>query len=164
MLVLEVHGRQKFCIACYDTWKAPADCLQYFTGPVNDITSFNWGNGIVQLQSLDYTICIRKEYGYCSIEYAPAQGLTPDSWAPSDDATVLLGSDAFAKEAYVNIAGAPAISSPLFTGTKLSIVAADNTDSTVLATGGRFLLGVYTTATSQASNGGFVARYVQKPC
>ena len=50
-------------IECASNYKAPSDCLQYFTGPSGTVTSLNWPT-----QSLDeimYGICIRRENGYC---------------------------------------------------------------------------------------------------
>ena len=50
-------------IECASNYKAPSDCLQYFTGPSGTVTSLNWPT-----QSLDevmYAICIRRENGYC---------------------------------------------------------------------------------------------------
>ena len=49
-------------------YKAPDNCLQYFTGATGSIESFNFnsGNG-KHLADQDYTICIRSELGSCNV-------------------------------------------------------------------------------------------------
>ena len=50
-------------------FRAPAGCLQYFTGVAGTIKSFNWGDGTgtcsagCMTQSQDYYACVRKESG-----------------------------------------------------------------------------------------------------
>ena len=53
---------------CESPFKAPADCLQYHTGPTGTFSSFNYGN--VMITSTFYTICIRQELGNCNIQYS----------------------------------------------------------------------------------------------
>lgn len=68
-------------IACSSENKAPAGCLQYYTGVTGTIKSFNWVDGSgacaatggCHLQSQDYVACVRKEKGMCSIQYSPTQ-------------------------------------------------------------------------------------------
>lgn len=51
--------------------RAPAGCLQYYTGVTGTIKSFNWVDGSgacaatggCHLQSQDYVACVRKENG-----------------------------------------------------------------------------------------------------
>jgi len=61
-------------IECSSEWRAPAGCLQYYTGVTNVFTSFNWdgtGNGAAgrQLANQNYRICFRQEEGMCKINY-----------------------------------------------------------------------------------------------
>lgn len=58
-------------IACNSPYRPPANCLQYFTGPSNTISSFNFRIDVDSTYTnfLNYAICIRKEKGYCAIEY-----------------------------------------------------------------------------------------------
>lgn len=57
---------------------APEGCLQYLTGISGNISSFNWKltdnmNGASfsnHLSNLRYSVCVRRESGYCSIEWS----------------------------------------------------------------------------------------------
>jgi len=68
-------------IACSSENKAPAGCLQYYTGVTGTIKSFNWVDGSgacastggCMIQTQDYVACARKENGMCSIQYSPTQ-------------------------------------------------------------------------------------------
>jgi len=77
-------------IACHSAYKAPAGCLQYFTGTAGTIKSFNWGDGTgtcsagCLTQSQDYYACVRKESGMCSIQYVPTTVTTGDAWDMSN--------------------------------------------------------------------------------
>jgi len=55
-------------ILCEATYRAPTDCVQYFTGVSNTFKSFNHPSYIPQGQH--YAICFRQEEGYCSIAYS----------------------------------------------------------------------------------------------
>merc|ERR1712223_965298 len=51
----------------------PTGCLQYYTGEMGTVTSFNW-NGIgvgVHLANQDYDVCIRQRADACRICWAP---------------------------------------------------------------------------------------------
>merc|ERR1712183_924621 len=63
-------------IACTDTWKAPTDCVQYFTGTSGNVKSYNFGNQI--LQSMTYSNCIRQEKNYCRIQWQANSVTSPD--------------------------------------------------------------------------------------
>ena len=73
-------------IECQNRARAPFDCAQYFTGAGGGFSSYNFAGG-VQLQNIQYTICIRQELGFCGIEYRTQDGTSPDTFALSDDAT-----------------------------------------------------------------------------
>nr|CAG4643746.1 EOG090X01OT [Lepidurus arcticus] len=64
-------------IPCDSRLTAPHDCLQYFTEPTGTITSFNYktvtvatGGSGRQLSNQDYSICIRRNQGFCGICYS----------------------------------------------------------------------------------------------
>jgi len=70
--------------ACSSPSLAPEGCLQYYTGISGNISSFNWkltdnnmgatfSNHIANLQ---YSACVRRESGYCAIEWS-----TPSPYA-----------------------------------------------------------------------------------
>ncbi|XP_045034723.1 uncharacterized protein LOC116936379 [Daphnia magna] len=64
-------------IPCNEGFAAPPGCLQYFTGSVGVIRSFNFFfesrgvNTARQLSFQDYTICIRQESNFCEMQYNP---------------------------------------------------------------------------------------------
>ena len=58
-------------IECSSTSRGYPDCDQFFTGISGQVASFNWPN--VQLQSKDYTYCIRREQG---ITFCPSTLVT----------------------------------------------------------------------------------------
>jgi len=65
-------------ISCTAKWKAPPDCVQYFTGVTGSIKSYNFGNQILQTQ--EYSNCIRQEKGYCRVSFAENSINTPDAF------------------------------------------------------------------------------------
>lgn len=58
-------------IPCPSNIKADDGCLQYFTGISGTIKSFNYEPSIgLHLSNQDYSICIRTERNFCSIQYS----------------------------------------------------------------------------------------------
>lgn len=54
----------------------PADegCLQYYTGVAGQIRSFNYDpNTGLQLSNQDYSVCVRTERNFCSIQYTQCE-------------------------------------------------------------------------------------------
>ncbi|KAK8764706.1 hypothetical protein V5799_032687 [Amblyomma americanum] len=55
---------------------SPSNCLQYYTGTSGSFSSFDYAESQETpprrgyLNNLDYTVCFRKEAGYCSITYS----------------------------------------------------------------------------------------------
>jgi len=72
-------------ISCTASWKAPPDCVQYFTGVSGSIKSYNFGQII---QGQDYSNCIRQEKNYCRVKFTESSIATPD---PFDLDTVTIG-------------------------------------------------------------------------
>lgn len=66
-------------IPCTATYRAPTDCLQYFTGVSNTVYSYNWA-GSQFLSGMEYTNCIRTENGYCGIEWKEKSGVSTDAF------------------------------------------------------------------------------------
>ena len=64
---------------CGSPMIAPDGCLQYHTGVFGNVSSFNWKledntNDHMfanSLSNLSYSVCIRRESGYCSIDWTP---------------------------------------------------------------------------------------------
>lgn len=61
-------------IPCGSISKAEQGCLQYFTGVNGKVRSFNFDtvNGR-QLSNQDYSVCVRTERNFCSIQYTSCQ-------------------------------------------------------------------------------------------
>ncbi|XP_064487622.1 uncharacterized protein LOC135399813 [Ornithodoros turicata] len=63
-------------IRCDDPSRAPQNCLQYYVGPSGNFSSFNYFESSLTpprmgyMNNLDYTICFRKEAGFCSQTYS----------------------------------------------------------------------------------------------
>ena len=55
--------------------RAPAGCLQYFTGLNGSVSSFNFEHvknvGIKTIKGLNYGVCFRQEAGFCSVRVDP---------------------------------------------------------------------------------------------
>ena len=72
---------------------APQNCLQYKTGVQGSFKSFNFEDVHIPstgyLSNLDYTICFRKEPGFCTVTYSVASVYTSDqntgSQSPEQD-------------------------------------------------------------------------------
>ena len=175
---------------------APEGCLQYFTGISGNVSSFNWNladnvnlaTASNHLAGLDYNICLRRESGYCAIEW----GVTPpaDSQigyfsltgelpaaAPIPVADAMNG-DAMCTTDYVTIPGGTGGTDPTslpkdrFCGQALAYC--PDTACAALVIGPvrssvtPFTLGVFTDATEAATgetqNRGFHLMYRQQPC
>lgn len=64
-------------IPCHSVWRADNGCLQYFTGVNGRIKSFNFDfTAGLQLSNQDYSICIRTERSFCSIQYSACTDTT----------------------------------------------------------------------------------------
>merc|ERR1711990_380296 len=74
-------------IACTATWKAPTDCVQYFTGTSGNVKNYNFGQ---ILQSQNYNNCIRQESGYCKISRSQATATSPDQFQMDTAAGIAL--------------------------------------------------------------------------
>lgn len=58
-------------IECTSTFRADPGCLQFYTGVYGRLRSFNFDTNVgSQLSNQDYSICIRPERNFCSIQYA----------------------------------------------------------------------------------------------
>jgi hypothetical protein len=57
-------------IECGATTAPPDGCLQYYTGVSGQIKTFNFlDSSTTHLASQDYSVCFRKEQGYCCNQY-----------------------------------------------------------------------------------------------
>jgi len=67
-------------IECTATYRAPTDCVQYYTGSTGTVQSFGWAGGQL-LAGMDYRVCIREELNSCSISWKTTTGTTIDAFA-----------------------------------------------------------------------------------
>ncbi|XP_023335615.1 uncharacterized protein LOC111706897 [Eurytemora carolleeae] len=91
--------------SCFSPALAPEGCLQYYTGISGNVSSFNWkltdnsmgvtstvsnqGNTLSNhMANLDYSVCIRRESGYCSIEWS-----TPSPYSTQNGYFSLTGTE-----------------------------------------------------------------------
>jgi len=73
-------------IECHNLARGVPDCDQYLTGVSGIVKSYNWPH--IQLRNKDWTFCIRREVGYCGIQYSQALPATsPDTFALDDAKT-----------------------------------------------------------------------------
>merc|ERR1711981_704515 len=136
---------------------SPSDCLQYYTGTGGNLVSFNGGATAPQLiQSLNYKICMRKEAGFCSMmvsETDPADTTAPDSYHLDTTATVHVNQ---CTTACLNIGGNK------YGGKFFGAMDNDLVAGTVRSND--FSVGVFTTATTQATASLFKLTYRLVPC
>jgi len=155
-------------IECSSTSKAPTDCFQYLTGISGGIKSLNYPT--TALTDLLYTICVRRDYGYCGIEWSESAITSPDPFdlnAGTEANALVGGSTASASDVYLSIPGS---ANSLYGGLTFSEDAttiADNIDessSGVRAYGMPFTLGVNTYDVANAEVMGFNLVWNQLPC
>merc|ERR1712079_648100 len=171
-------------ISCTASWKAPTDCVQYFTGKTGTVKSYNFGGGQL-LQSQIYTNCIRTEAGYCAIQWKESSTTSPDPFGVGASPTTAIGANGATPTAcltgYVNIPalspdGIQKIPTPpgsaqayqsQVCGVNFGIEGMGTISSALVSRSQPFVLGVYTIApgtdlTTAAT--GFNLDYTQLPC
>jgi len=154
-------------IECSSTAKAPTDCFQYLTGISGSISSLNYPTTALVLT---YTICVRREYGYCGIEWSESAITSPDPFDLNTGAVadaLVGGVDASASAVYLSIPGsANSLYGGLAFSDDNSAIAAniDETSSSVQAYGMPFTLGVNSYGVADAAVMGFNLVYNQIPC
>jgi len=167
-------------VSCDATWKAPTDCVQYYTGTTGTIQSYNFG-GAQLLQGMYYTNCIRTEFGYCGVQYKESTGQTPDAFDVGTIATAIsktgscTAADAAVYIPNLSPDGIKSMPPPIGSGLEsyLSSVCGSNlgqegktTSLTLITRDQPFIVGVYTSdpATLTAPTTGFSLDYTQVPC
>merc|ERR550532_1574804 len=155
-------------IECSSTSKAPTDCFQYLTGISGGIKSLNYPT--TALTDLLYTICVRRDYGYCGIEWSESAITSPDPFDLNTGAVadaLVLGLTASASAVYLSIPGsANSLYGGLAFNDDAATIAAivDETSSSVQAYGMPFTLGVNSYGVADAAVMGFNLVYNQLPC
>jgi len=152
-------------IECFSIAKADADCFQWFTGVSGEVKSLNYPT--VALDDVVYTVCVRREAGFCGIQWSEAASPSPDSFILDGTLTVGESLNTLSSGAYINIPGSGFTSyGGLALVDDFQAIAADK-DTTagaaVTTTGATFTLG-FTTVTAASAITGFDLVYQQVPC
>ena len=185
--------------SCDSPVLAPEGCLQYYTGISGNVSSFNFKTGLNtnpstdneeswpnHLSNLNYNICLRRESGYCAVEWgtgAPYDqigqfSLSGDVTSITDmtTGTDALNGDTNCQTDYVMIAQGGDGSSPTsltkdrFCGQALGFCSDDTCSANSLGAVSTsvlpFTLGVVTDENEDGdtANKGFMLQYQQQPC
>jgi len=167
-------------ISCTATWRAPTDCVQYFTGASGNVQNYNFGQ---LLLGQYYTNCIRTEKGRCGILWKTSSTTSPDPFLILAPATTQghAGTDPnnLCPSGFVHIPGLSmdginAIPVPLglqafqsFMCGNIWGVEGQTTAASLVSRVQPFTVGVFshaTTAQPAATSTGFSLDYTQLPC
>jgi len=161
-------------ISCTATWKAPTDCVQYFTGTTGSVKNYNFA-GAQLLRGQIYNNCIRTELGYCAIQWKESSTTSPDPFevgtGTAIDTTACPGALIFipnlSPDGISEIAGlAPVVLhfQSEVCGNAFGIQA--SASQALVTRQQPFILGVYTdtTSTFTSPTPGFNLDYTQLPC
>merc|ERR1719464_1359101 len=147
-------------IECSSLARADPDCNQWFTGASGSVTSYNWPS--IQLISKTHNMCIRREAGYCGIQYQAYSATSPDSFILDDVTLTAVNGVAqaaiSANHGYLLIPGGPGASDVSSGGTAIGVSGA------IVREGHTFVLTHGVTSTNLAGSLGFKLSYIQLPC
>jgi len=157
-------------IECSSLARAYPDCNQYLTGASGIAYSYNWPS--IQLSSKAHNICIRRELGYCGIQYSAYSATSPDAFI-LDDITITANNGLAIQttaHGYLLIAGGPG-STDMFSGGIFCDSAGVTCGGTAIGVSGviyreghTFVLNHGVTADNAAGSLGFKLSYIQLPC
>jgi len=167
-------------IPCTASYRAPSDCLQYFTGKTGTVYSYNYA-GAQFLAAMDYTNCIRTEKGYCAIEWKEKTGATPDPFHVYKSTSTAVVVDCDDQQVYVpNLSydgiknlGAPSTAATYnfqssICGGVWGVLspAGSMGPQPLISRAQPFILGVHSSpsATNPTTNYGFALEYNQQGC
>merc|ERR1719278_1566463 len=162
-------------IECSSLARGPPDCNQYYTGQSGTVTSYNWPT--IMLSSKTANICIRRELGYCGIQYQAYAATSQDSYILDAGIAITAVNGqaqvaASAAQAYLLIPGGPG-ATDLFSGGHLcdaqKLTCGSSTSATigggaVYRSGHTFVLTHGVTKTVTSGSLGFKLSYKQLPC
>merc|ERR1712183_1186490 len=167
-------------ISCTATWRAPTDCVQYFTGASGNVKNYNFGQ---LLLGQYYTNCIRTEKGRCGILWKTSSTTSPDPFLIAAPGTTAANAGTnpgnecptgFVHIPGLSMDGINAIPVPLglqafqsFMCGTIWGVEGQTTAASLVSRVQPFTVGVYshaTTAQPAATSTGFSLDYTQLPC
>jgi hypothetical protein len=158
-------------IECSSLARGPPDCNQYYTGVSGYVTSYNWPN--IQLVSKTHNICIRRELGYCGIQYQAYAATSPDSYILDAGITITAVNGVAAgtaNDGYLLIPGGPGAADVYSGGIFCDGVGilcggtAIGVSGAIYREGHTFVLTHGVTADNVAGALGFKLSYAQLPC
>merc|ERR1711956_113865 len=159
-------------IECSSLARADPDCNQWFTGISGTVQSYNWPT--IQLTSKTHNICIRREAGYCAIQYQAYSATSPDSFVLDDLAITAANGVAqgatTAVHGYLLIPGGPGATDLHSGGILCDAMAlacggtAIGVSGAIFREGHTFVLTHGVTATNAVGSLGFKLSYIQLPC
>jgi hypothetical protein len=151
---------------CEQSWKAPADCLQYLTGRSNSFQSFNFQGGAM-ISNLQYDICIRQEAGFCKFQLYESS-TTTDSFTLDSASFVATESDIGDQctEQFITVnAYEPGTNMGRYCGGILNLKTGNTKSGVVIGEGPIFRVGVASRNEPTRMVGvGFDLTYSQVPC
>merc|ERR1711971_829098 len=160
-------------IECSSLSRGDPDCNQYITGASGTVNSYNWPT--IQLASKTANICIRRELGYCGIQYNTYSATNPDAFVLDDVTKTSVNGQAqiatSTAQAYLLIPGGPG-AADLYSGgilcdaMKLTCgsTSATTIGGAIYRTGHTFVLTHGVTSTVTSGSIGFKLSYKQLPC
>merc|ERR1711884_816333 len=175
-------------IECSNKLLPPSGCLQYFTGTTGYLYNFGWvaattstaASSTKHLNSQDYTMCIRREEGYCSMEYFSEHSAGFGISAPGANPPAAVFGDVACVTDYLVIPGIQnsgtaagtaqvAIQGDRICGDNWSVFpnAAGAAAATFLTYRKPFTVSVHTDGSEQGTttaNNGFAILFTQKKC
>jgi len=160
-------------IECSSLSRGDPDCNQYITGLSGTVNSYNWPT--IMLSSKTANICIRRELGYCGIQYNAYAATNPDSFLLDDGvtATAVNGQAqvaASAAQGYLLISGGPGAADVHSGGILCDAMlltcggTAIGVSGAIYRTGHTFVLTHGVTSTVTSGTVGFKLSYKQLPC
>jgi len=159
-------------IECSSLARADPDCNQWFTGASGTVQSYNWPS--IQLISKTHNMCIRREAGYCGIQYQAYSATSPDSFILDDVTITAVNGVAQAaistNHGYLLIPGGPGASDVYSGGVFCDAIAlscggtAIGVSGAIVREGHTFVLTHGVTSTNLAGSLGFKLSYIQLPC
>jgi len=174
-------------VECNSKLLPPTGCLQYFTGTTGFMYNYGWQGSTVNgasttahLSDQDYTMCIRREEGYCSMSYS-ATATTGFSVSTSPATVSAIFGDVACTTDYLRIPGlqdSGSTSATAFVAVQGDRICGDNWSVFPAAAGGAsttfvtfmkpFRVGVHFGSGSgpaaDAKTNGFALYYAQTKC
>lgn len=163
-------------ILCESGSRPPEGCLQYHVGTEGRLTTFNWAGADGHLQNQFYSICLRKEQGFCCTRYSVCSGETlgMSLYLSEASAAAVAQHDSLCTLDYLTIEGSSQscnlnLNANRYCGNSLSDSITAMASDSICDCTGPFIVGIKTDALADHASADLVSRgvcldYVQEPC